>query len=53
MLKKLCLSDINPMKALERSLMRARDQFCSEHKSSMPGTVRIIVKKKKALQNDH
>lgn len=52
MWKKLCLSDINPMKALERSLLRARDQFCSENKSSM-GTVRIIIKKKKAIKHDH
>lgn len=53
MWKKLCLSEINPMKSFERSLMRARDQFCSENKNSMPGTVRIIIKKKKALKNDY
>lgn len=51
-MKKLSLSDINPMKALERSLMRARDQFCSENKNSMSGTVRIIIKKKKAISRE-
>lgn len=51
-MKKLCLSDINPMKALERSLMRARDQFCSENKNSMSGTVRITIKKKKAISRE-
>lgn len=50
MWKKLCLADIAPMKAFERSLLRARDKFCSENENSMSGTVRIIIKKKKAIK---
>lgn len=48
-MKKLCLGVVDPMKALERSLLRARDQFCSENKDSFQ-TVRIIIKKKKAIE---
>lgn len=49
MWKKLCLADVSPMKAFERTLLRARDQFCSENRGSMSGSVRIIIKKKKAI----
>lgn len=53
MWKKLFLSDINPMKAFELSLRRDRAKFCIEHKAPLVGVSRIIIKKKKAIQNDH
>lgn len=49
MWKKLCLADINPMKAFELSLRRDRTKFCIEKNTSLVGVGRIIIKKKKAI----
>ncbi len=52
MWKKLCLADINPMKAFEISLMRDRAKFCIEKKTNLVGVARIVIKKKKAIQHE-
>lgn len=52
MWKKLFLSEVDPMKALERSLLRAREKYCSENQGSMSGTTLIIIKKKKVIKHD-
>lgn len=52
MSKILHLSEICPMKALERALLKERDKFCQERRTSSFGSTRIIIKKKRSIARE-